>query len=1223
MRHVRHVLESLESRLLLDSHPVIDFGAEIEPNDTRETATPLPESPIQQLRPCFLDAAGIADCPPTLYNGHGVLGDRESVDNSADVDFWSIRLVAGNSINLRMEGSPASFDVLPELQDANGQVVSRAEAHDHDGDGTTDSATLEFAAETGGAFYIQVGPGGGRYAIHAAVKVEAHDEHDPHVEHEPNDTFETAQEIPLRWREPDVAASLKPHADGSVVWQPREGHGFVRGSLENGEVSPDTDFYQITIEPESTIGVFAAGAGAQGGHLTIYGQDHNIIAEADPNADGNLAARFESTSDGQYFIQLTDTGTVVCITTPCLTYELEITARREFVDPYAEQEPNDTLQTANPMRQVQPPIQIHPIDLDNGKAITVGAQKSTVSGDAVGLRPETNVICLAIGCGGLWWDRPVVYFARGDFSTSDGIHHDFDWFSFEVQPQSEIEIFFDTHVRSGVGLYTGGGSDILVEVSEAGGPFGQQVRIRYFALTGGTYALLVAPLTLNDAIGDTNYELRVTAQPNTNIEHEPNDTLDTANMIELQPAFSWWPCEFDVCPLADANGIAGDPADHGTPREARAADLELRPIRWPEPRTLHGFVEGELENATCPPNMFCIAVVRPGIDHFVFDVPAEQHLSIHLTGPLAESGGILTLLDADGAVLASDADGSDGLGVEWRAMDGGTFYAQVTGANPTIELLASNETPSVETAFYVYPRSYRVDVTTEPLANPVEGPDEHEPNDTVEQANEVELPRVGDVVCLAIGCPPAPLPGEHSRHQVVDGIAGGPTHDVDYFSFHVLAGEQVSVGLGRVLRYELEPQTNIVDPAPDPQSLLFVTVFDSQGNEIGRTEGDTAKPILFESELGGVYFARVELQPNSPAAEVADYALRLHASKFSNEGPDESEPNNTFDEADPIELLSLPTFAPGIELRGGDARGIAGGPSHDQDVFGFKVQAGEHVTVGVTEFGRTLGECLPGFVSNGIACLHADEHLPLFLYDRPIHVTVFDAEGNEVAASDGSDGHPHVVSFEADAAGTYFAVVSVSPDTDGLVRYRLGVLAQLTQEPQETPSGEPPLEVVLRHGQSFRYTDSDGDAVQIVFQGRGGTAHIMFDGSDADGSNIVSVDIAGVRSGGNFRVRTSGSADVGSLEIDGLPGRARRASSYGNVSIDGNLGSFSSSLNLRSLVVDGILGDLSAPGRQIGQVSAMVFDHAMADVGSIRSLQVEEEMSSAIFELFLPEKELP
>jgi hypothetical protein len=147
--------------------------------------------------------------------------------------------------------------------------------------------------------------------------------------------------------------------------------------------------------------------------------------------------------------------------------------------------------------------------------------------------------------------------------------------------------------------------------------------------------------------------------------------------------------------------------------------------------------------------------------------------------------------------------------------------------------------------------------------------------------------------------------------------------------------------------------------------------------------------------------------------------------------------------------------------------------------------------------------------------------------------------------------------------------------------------------------------------------------VQIVFQGRGGTAHIMFDGSDANGADIVSVDIAGVRSGGNFRVRTSGSAEVGSLEIDGLPGRARRPSSYGNVTIDGNLGSFSSSLNLRSLAIDGILGEVSAPGRQIGQVSAMVFDHAMANVGSILTLHVEEEMSSAIFELFLPESEQP
>jgi hypothetical protein len=64
-------------------------------------------------------------------------------------------------------------------------------------------------------------------------------------------------------------------------------------------------------------------------------------------------------------------------------------------------------------------------------------------------------------------------------------------------------------------------------------------------------------------------------------------------------------------------------------------------------------------------------------------------------------------------------------------------------------------------------------------------------------------------------------------------------------------------------------------------------------------------------------------------------------------------------------------------------------------------------------------------------------------------------------------------------------------------------------------------------------------------------------------------------------------------------------------------------MNVRSLAVDGILGEVYAPGRQIEQVSAMVFDSAMAAVGSIRDLRVEEEMSSAIFELFLPDEDQP
>jgi hypothetical protein len=1061
MRHVRHVLETLESRLLLDSHPMFDIGGEIEPNDTRETATPLPPSPHQLLRPCFLDAAGTADCPPALFAGHGALSDHEPLANSADVDFWSIRLSVGSSIGLRMEGNAAAAGVLPDLQGPDGAVVARSEAHDQNGDGVIDGTALEYTAETDGVYFIQVGPGGGRYALHAAVKREPHVPDDPHGEHEPNDTFETAQEIPLIWvtaaREAESATGLFP-----------QGSGFVRGSLENGEVSPDTDFYSIEVRSDFTIGVRAGGAGASGGHLTIYDRERNVIADTDPNADGMLAARFESTYAGEYFIQLTDTGTVVCITTPCLTYELSVKA---------------------------------------------------------------------------------------------------------------------------------------------------------------------TPTVVNNPF----------------VEHEPNDTLDTANEIELRSR--WWPCESIVCPLSagasEESSSLVDPAGTGSPHDGTPVG-NLRPVIWPGDNSLHGFITGELEFFTCPPEMVCIAVVQHGVDNFVFDVPAEQLVSVRLTGPLAHNNGVLTLLDSGGTVLTSDDDNSDGLAVQWRARDGGTLYARVTAGFPTAEIqtasLIADAEPCDDTTAHAdsrcaSPWTYRVDVTAEPLTNPIEGRDEHEPNDTMEQANEIELPRVGDAVCLAIGCPPAPRPGEHSRDRQVHAIAGGTTHDVDYFAFEVLADEQVNVGLSGARHYEIQPLANIVEPEPDAQPLLFVTVFDSAGNEIGRTGGDAASRVVFESILGGVYFARVELRPDSPDAEVADYRLHLHTSRFNHEGQDESEPNDTLDEADALELRSLPTFAPGIELRGGDARGIAGGPSSDQDVFSFEVQTGGHVTVGVTGFGSNLPDCPAGFASDGTACVtvHAassetSERLPHFVHDQPIHVTVFDAAGNEVATSDGTDGRPHVVSFDSDAAGQYFAVVSVSSDTEAFVRYRLGVLAQSSIEANEVvphdpddPHNDPPLEIMLRHGQTFRYTDSDGDSVQVVFQGRGGTAHIMFDGSDANGSDIVSVDIAGVRKGGNFRVQTHGSADVGSLEIDGptVRARARRANGFGNVSIDGNLGSFSSSLNLRSLAVDGILGEVYAPGRQIDQVAAMVFDHAMADVGSIRSLSVEEEMSSAIFELFLPEDEQP
>jgi hypothetical protein len=123
--------------------------------------------------------------------------------------------------------------------------------------------------------------------------------------------------------------------------------------------------------------------------------------------------------------------------------------------------------------------------------------------------------------------------------------------------------------------------------------------------------------------------------------------------------------------------------------------------------------------------------------------------------------------------------------------------------------------------------------------------------------------------------------------------------------------------------------------------------------------------------------------------------------------------------------------------------------------------------------------------------------------------------------------------------------------------------------------------------------------------------------------------VSASRRNGNLRVLSDGTAEVGAVEIHGPAStNARRraprpAASFGQVVIDGNLGSFASDLNVRTVVVDGILGDLDAPGRQINQLHAGVFDVALADAASVRTLDIEQEMSDALFDHFLPEDESP
>jgi hypothetical protein len=889
---MRHRLETLETRLLLTARPmdpVLPSGHEVEPNDTIETATPL--EPLAVPAVCRAELNGFI-CPVGAFRGDGRLGGTAA---ETDIDYFTFPAPANSRVSVDIVGPAVTHGVSFELVDASGNTLARTVLRDRDNDGVADTASIEYSPDSAADLYIRADGDGSvipaeglEYRINASIRLEYVDRN---VEHEPNDTFDTANDIPIAARLPILTT-----VSNLIGLVPIESFGSIRGELGNGRSALDTDFFRFRAADSVDVDVRVTGAGGESGHLTIYDVDHQVVVEGDHDAQGAFSVHFESGGEGPYFAQLTDQGTVVCITTPCRTYSLEIRERAHPVNPFQ--------------------------------------------------------------------------------------------------------------------------------------------------------------------------------------EHEPNDALDTANPIELHLAIPR--CEL-VCPVTNATEPGAAPDSGGDASTGDAVDDPM--IRLLDARQ-SGFIAGHAADGD--------------VDFFSVAIQAEHHSRVTLTGPLARVGGAIALSASDGTQLAADSDPSDGLSLEWDTEEASTFYVSVTNT----EAGASATTQCEPTAAGICrdATSYRLDVVSGHIRNPIEGRGEQEPNDTFETANTLELRTL-----------PTPVRGIVIRGADARGLAGGPTSDQDVFRFDVRAGEHVSVDVQGLVR-------GIPIPCP-----LDVWLNEHNLNEFG----DAAGTVYRRGAPAGI----------DDALERIRYILA----------------------------------------------------NHPEIVLGH------------------------------------------------FEVTVYDADGNAVGST--RTGELGAVKFDAAADGTYFAVVQAIDSTivEPAAPYRIGVLARSRsgnspQDPGDTPSeppgGDNPAVVVIHAGEKFRFVDGDGDAIQILLRGRGGEATITFEGSEPDGSDIASVEVVGVRRGGNLSIQTvqtiqtGGSAEVGSIEIRGIASNSRRrgsrADAFGAIRVDGNVGIVSSNMNVRSLIVDGMLGEIAAPGQQIRDLHANQFDNAMADVGSIRSIDVDEEASDSMFESLLP-----
>jgi hypothetical protein len=1211
---MRRVIESLEARLLLSvvrpplgdiavllPEPTLAPQRELEPNNSFDTANEIELRPSDPCvvpsgvaRPCVLETAALDRLGGAGERWSGRVAGALAVEQAAtgrvfaDTDFFRIAVHEGDSVAWRAEGAASRFATLTVF-DEEGTELAQVGPHNGqpyhieltaEADGTL-FARLAAAATTGADSPVARG----RYTLGVEI---AAPQVDPFVEIEPNDTLDTA--TPLQ-----EAPHGRPDCAPNGFCRP----GILPGDSQppRDELPPDVGICMIGV-PSPCNAPEYSGMNDRMGVMQRPPADLSQIIGAvirDPAAIGELLRNIQLPIDPVFADRLHEIAASFGIDLTQLGPDDLAALYRQIAGPDGTISLDDI-----------PPERIDNAShwLDNAEPTDVQTIVEQVLPD--GINPATGIDVFETAQ--FWVGHDVVrYLAHGTLGFEGTAGSDVDYYSFSTEADRAIRVAY--HGLPGVTpiLLDGDGNPVAVE----GGPQCDDEPLscgvlEYFARDGGLFYLQIGPAT--DPSGEPlDYGLTVAAREEPNVEHEPNDTPEQANPI----AFQGRGCG-EFCIVATGNTDPGDGAmDLGAPDRPGHDHISptIFPPPWADDRA-HGFIEGSI-------------AARPegtDTDYFSFDTAAERRIGVHVEG-----AALPVLLDSAGNELATgegldfDDDGvADAAVLSYYSRTGGEFLVRLEGIGTIAE-----------------DQNYRIDVNISSEPNL-----EHEPNNTADTANDIVFQSGFGWDCERI-CPladaagvvanrPGRVPPVHGfiSGQIDSGATGSA--DVDFFRVEVPAERDLVAALH----------------GPLGQNGGQITVFDAGGNELGGSGEDGA--VRVPAIEGGVFFIRVDQQaelnvdplicdpttgdPNLNSAgiiaepcdggpEINSYTVDVTLERHVNpaQGADEHEPNDAFETASVVRLEPLPVFAPGLELRAGSSRAIAGGPGDDVDVFQIDARAGEHLNVGIEGAGKG-GR--PAHIRQ------AD------LLDSTLALIVYDAAGNEIGRSGTAETDSVAVVFDAETDGTYFARVEVVSEGDAFVNYRLGVFAQkqyvrppveppiddgppIDDEPVEGDPGEGdgvqfarPMEMELEPGDSYQFTDATGDVVRVAYHGRGGAATIRFTGSDADGSDISSVVVEGARARGRVVVRSVGSAEVGSVEIHG-----RR---FGRVVVDGNLGSLISNVNLRAIDVDGVLGALDADGHEVRKLRAGVFDAELARVDHVRDLQVEQHVLDALFERFQP-----
>jgi len=969
------------------------------------------------------------------------------------------------------------------------------------------------------------------------------------TETEPNDTLAQANPIQLEWV---ITNSL-----GSEPVQT----GSINGDLSSPS-GTDVDYFTFSVTPGQLISVSLNGAARADGVVPVLlDANGNPITDVtvrhwtDDNGDG-IALSYYTRDGGTFYVQVgpgSDTNG-----DGSTSYMVGVSAS---ADSNHEHEPNDSIAQANP-------IVLHPypwlVPYTGGTV-----QPSTTA--ATDVAPPSIVMPIWN-----WYPPPWIYGQQSGYisGTLDGTA-DVDYFSFSADAGQKITVSI-----SGVNVNRGAAIELLdadgnvLASASAHPPQDGEISIPeystslgYYTQDGGQFFVRVRLADGAAPSGPSDYTVDVSVADDPFKEHEPNDSPAQANPIQLHPP--WFLIYADAPP----------PLALSTTGPTGIAAVMPIAYQWYYNQQ-SGSISGNLDGTA-------------DVDYYSFSAAAGRKITVSISGVNVIRGAAIELLDADGNVLATATshppqDGEVSTLEYWTSLDyyttdGGQFFVRVT--------LADGAAASG-------PSDYTVDVSVAP--DPFE---EHEPNDGFDTANPILLPSYPwyaplQPVSTAGAAIAFPIWPSGELHGFISGQidTGGAASDQDFFSFSVDANHTIHIELtgglagngGRITLYDANQQELVSDADASDGLTLDWTATD-----------------------GGTFYVRVD-QP-TPGGDATDYQVNVTASPVVNpiQGPDEQEPNDTFDQSNPLPMEDLYPDDPGLSLRFGSVEGIAGGPTNDQDAYHFDASFGEHVVVGINglicDASGDVFDSIRDFFNGQGLHVPKDATLDSILGRFPdlqlgtAIVTVYNSAGDVLASSSDDGGHPGVAEFDVPADGTYYAVVTViTPTGNELVNYRLSGLVRgfgVYPDPGEAPTRE--AQAALLPGEKFSFVDANGDTVNLSYKGKSGIVYITFTGSEIDGSDIAAITVDGARAG-NLVVQTDGSAEVGAVEIF----NSRR---FGKVRIDGNLGYLSSDTNLSKLVVQGVLGEVSAAGHVISQLKADTFDSALAIVKRIGDLNVNND----------------